>query len=166
MALYRFRLQSHLSTQAVLEAVRKLTRERPGFWQSLKESFASRPDGSPPFIGTVEGNEFTLYRDIRYRNSFLPRIKGYVGSDSGSTQVDVVMSLHPFVLLFMLFWLGGVGYAAFAILNKGMTAEAAIPLGMFLFGVALTLGGFYPEAIKARRLLEQHIGQISASPMR
>jgi hypothetical protein len=35
---------------------------------------------------------------------------------------------------------------------------ALIPFGMFLFGIALTLGGFYPEALKARRLLEQNLG--------
>jgi hypothetical protein len=26
---------------------------------------------------------------------------------------------------------------------------------MFLFGLALIVGGFFPEAVKARRLLEQ-----------
>jgi hypothetical protein len=30
---------------------------------------------------------------------------------------------------------------------------------MFAFGVALTAGGFYPEAFKARRILEGHIGK-------
>jgi hypothetical protein len=68
------------------------------------------------------------------------------------------MYLHPLVLAFMLFWLGGVGLGAVAALRQGDGGAATlVPIGMFVFGVALTLGGFYPEAIKARRLLEQHI---------
>jgi len=73
------------------------------------------------------------------------------------------MYLHPLVLVFMLFWLGGVGLSAVASLRQGEEgASTLVAIGMFVFGVALTLGGFYPEAIKARRLLEQHIGSPSA----
>ena len=71
------------------------------------------------------------------------------------------MNLHPLVLAFILFWLGGVGSAAITMLRRGKASEALIPLGMFAFGVALTLGGFYPEAIKARRILEKQLGNIS-----
>lgn len=163
MPVYRFQIQSHLTMQAVLERVRGLVRETPGFRQSLKEAFGLRPQGAPPFIGRVEGSEFKCHRDIRYRNSFLPRIAGHVDSDPNGTKIDVTMYLHPVVLVFMLFWLGGVGLGAVAALRRGDGgAWTLVPIGMFVFGAALTLGGFYPEAIKARRLLEQHIGQASA----
>ena len=70
------------------------------------------------------------------------------------------MYLHPFVALFMLIWLGGIGIGAAAALRQAAGGAASlISIGMFVFGAALTLGAFYPEAIKARRLLEQHIGQ-------
>jgi hypothetical protein len=151
-------MQSHLPAQTVLERVKALVREAPGFRQSLKEAFGFRPDGGPPFIGKVQGNEFKCYRDIRYRNSFLPRIAGRVDSDHNGTRIDVIMYLHPLVLVFVLFWLGGVGVGAAAALRQGDGGPwTLVPIGMFVFGVALTLGGFYPEAIKARRLLEQHI---------
>src|SRR5215469_5375353 len=101
MAFYRFQLRSDLSTQAVLDRIQTLTRERPGFGQSLKESFGWREGGSPPFIGGVEGNSFKLYRDIRYRNSFLPRIRGHVRAYRDGTNIDVTMHLHPVVLVFM-----------------------------------------------------------------
>jgi hypothetical protein len=163
MPVYRFQIQSHLTTQAVLDRVRSLVRETPGFRQSLKESFGLRPEGAPPFIGKVEGSEFRCRRDIRYQNSFLPRIAGHVDSDLNGTKIDVTMYLHPLVLVFMLFWLGAVGLGAVAALRQGDGgAVTLVPTGMFVFGVALTLGGFYPEAIKARRLLEQHVGQASA----
>src|SRR5262245_54110562 len=105
MPLYRFQIQSHLTIQAVLERVRALVRETPGFPQSLKESFGWRPKGTPPFFGEIEGSEFRLHRDIRYRNSFLPRITGYVASGPSGTKIDVTMRLHPFVLVFMALWL-------------------------------------------------------------
>jgi hypothetical protein len=163
MPVYRFQIQSHLTTQAVLERVRALLRETPAFQQSLKESFGSRSDGAPPFIGKVEGSKFKCRRDIRYQNSFLPRIAGHVDSYPTGTKIDVIMYLHPLVLVFMLFWLGGVGVDAAAALRQGDAgAWTLVPMGMFVFGVALTLGGFYPEAIKARRLLEQHIGPTTA----
>src|SRR5918999_1352654 len=102
MPLYRFQIESHLTTQAVLERVRALVREPPGFRQSLKESFGWRPGSAPPFIGKIEGSEFKCYRDIRYRNSFLPRIAGHVGSCPTGTKIDVFMYLQPFVAVFML----------------------------------------------------------------
>jgi hypothetical protein len=163
MPLYRFQIQSHLATLAVLERIKALMRETPGFRQSLKESFGLRPDGTPPFIGKVDGSEFKCRRDIRYQNSFLPRIAGRVSSDHNGTKTDVIMYLHPLVLVFMLLWLGGVGLGAVAALRQGDGGTGTlVPMGMFVIGVVLVLGGFYPEAIKARRLLEQHIGTPSA----
>jgi hypothetical protein len=156
-------MQSHLTTQTVLERVRALVRETPGIRQSLRGDSGLRPDGASPFIGKVVGNEFKCHRVIRYRNSFLPRIAGRVDSDHNGTRIDVVMYLHPVVLVFILFWLAGVGLGAVASPRQGDGgAWSLVPVGMFVFGVVLTLGGFYPEAIKARRLLEHHIGNPSA----
>ena len=157
MAFYSFQLQSDLSTQGALDIIQKLARERPGFGQSLKESFGWRPEDNPPFIGKVEGNEFSFYRDIRGRNSFLPRIRGRVLAYRNGSRIEVNMYLHPLVILFMLFWLGGVGSAAASMLWRGKGTEALVPLGMFVFGLLMILGGFYPEAIKARRILEERI---------
>jgi hypothetical protein len=158
MPLYWFQIESSLPVHAVLDRLRGLAREAPGFWPSLKESFGSRPENSPPFIGKVEGNEFRIYRDIRYRNSFLPRIYGRAASSLRGTHINVTMSLHPLVTAFVLFWLGAVGSGAAVTTAHSNFQAALIPFGMFLFGIALTLGGFYPEALKARRLLEQNLG--------
>jgi hypothetical protein len=160
MPFYRFQIESPLPTQTVLLRIRTLVREKPGFWQSIKESFGGRPAGSPPFIGKVEGDAFLMSRDIRYRNSFLPQVRGSVVSTSRGSRVLITMYLHPLVAVFMLFWLGGIGAGALAAFNaqNGSIGPALIPAGMFLFGIVLTVGAFYPEAFKARRLLEQSIG--------
>jgi hypothetical protein len=161
MPLYRFQIESSLPADTVLDRVRALVREAPAFWPSLKESFGSRPENAPPFIGKVEGNEFRIYRDIRYRNSFLPRVYGKVVSSLSGAQIDVTMTLHPAVTVFILFWLGVVGFGAAVTAAHSNLQAALIPLGMFVFGVTLTLVGFFPEALKARRLLEQTL-DISA----
>jgi hypothetical protein len=60
------------------------------------------------------------------------------------------MFIHPLVALFMVFWLGTVGYGAF----RGLS-DSPFVWGMFVFGVALVVGAFVPEAIKAQRLISE-----------
>ena len=156
MPFYRFQIVTPLPTQTVLQRVRTLVREKPGFWQSIKESFGGHPSDSSPFIGKVEGDSFRMYRDIRYRNSFLPQVRGSVVSTSRGSRVLITMYLHPLVAVFVLFWLGTAGTGVITAFNaqNGNIGPAL----MFLFGLILTVGAFYPEAFKARRLLEQSIG--------
>lgn len=86
-----------------------------------------------------------------------------MGFGPTGTRIDVTMRLHPFVAALMPFWLGGVGLIGRFVIADGEAAEWSLaPIGMFGFGLALTLGAFYPEAIKARRILEQHLRQTGA----
>ncbi len=59
------------------------------------------------------------------------------------------MQLYPFVAVFITIWLFFVGLSALATAQK----EFFIPLGIFVFGILLTAGGFIPEAIKAKNML-------------
>ncbi len=164
MALYWFQIESPLPAQAVLERIGSLVREPPTLRQSVKEAVGGRPRNSPPFIGTVAGNRFRVHRDIRYNNSFLPRIHGQVEASPRGTHIKVTMSLHPAVAVFALVWLGAVGFGALAAAGSTKPDASLFLLGMFLFGLALTLVGFFPEAFKARRLLEQNLAGVSAQP--
>jgi len=158
MPFCRFEIEVASSPDAVSQRVEAITRDAPDLWDSIKESFGVRNTGAA-FIGTVGDGAFSLRRDIRYRNSFLPRIRGVVLRNPPGSRVRVTMYLHPLVAVFVLVWLVGAGTAAFASFTNSSTDGAAslIPAGMFAFGVALTLAGFYPEAYKARRLLKQAI---------
>jgi hypothetical protein len=62
------------------------------------------------------------------------------------------MFLHPIVVMFMIFWLGTIASVAFS-----HPALSPIPWGMLAFGIALPMGGFIPEAIKAKRLIVEAI---------
>ena len=163
MPFYRFEVDSPLPPHAVAERIRGIRRDPPGFWASIREPFGPRSAGAPPFVGTLEGDAFRFVRAIRYRNSFLPRIRGRIAAAPTGTRVYVTMHLHPAVALFMAFWLCGVGFGVVAVLMEpgGPSPAALLPAGMLAFGVILTVGGFFPEAIKARRLLERAVGSAA-----
>jgi membrane protein YdbS with pleckstrin-like domain len=72
------------------------------------------------------------------------------------------MNLHLLIVIFVLVWLGGVGSAAVAVLVHGTPSEALIPAGMCVFLALITLLGFYPEAIKAQRILEKRLRNTTA----
>jgi hypothetical protein len=161
MLSYRFQIETPLPPEVVIQRIREITRDPPDFRESIRLVFARRGVPNPPFFGKIEGQSFRLRRDIRNRKSFLPQIRGNVQQAFPGSRIDVTMSLHPATLLFMLFWLGGVGIAAVVAFVGFMSSDTAgdpvwlIPLGMFILGIVMTLAGFIPEARMARRLLEE-----------
>lgn len=69
-------------------------------------------------------------------------IRGRLTPIETGTRVSVTMFIHPAVAAFIF-----VGCAV--LMHKSQGALA----GMFVIGVALLVGAFFPEAIKAKRLL-------------
>ncbi len=151
MPLYRFSLDVPAPVYVVAERIRAIIRPAPGFWEAWVSSWQHKYSGLS-FVGEVADNSFRLRRNIGYRNSFLPRIRGRMISTATGTRVDVLMFMHPLVFIFMLFWLVGVGYAGLRTLAL-QSAAFPLPLMMTLVGLSLGLGGFYWEAKKARALL-------------
>ena len=113
MPIYRFHLDVDVPRQIVADRLRAVVGDKPPFWKSLFTGWWSRDPASPPFVGIVDDDSFRVRRDIRYRNSFLPLVWGRFMSTPTGTRVNVIMFIHPLVALFMVFWLGTVGYGAF-----------------------------------------------------
>ena len=109
----------------------------------MKESFGWRPADAPPFLGKVEGSRFRCWRDIRYRNSFLPRIAGRVVASPDGAKIEVTMHLHPVVFIFMLFWLGAVGAGALLALHDARGLAVLIPTLLYYGGGWLQYGYRY-----------------------
>lgn len=124
-----------------------------------------------PYQGHREGGHFEMSRIIRYRNSFLPIIKGDIQPGIGGCSIQITMHPHVLVIAFMAVWLGGIG-AAFiltllAVLGVLASAQPADPLialfpgAMLIFGYVLVLGAFKFESAKSTTfLLELFEGQI------
>lgn len=149
MPFYRFHIDVDAPPQVVVERLRSIVRDKPTLWESFCNMWPFGDPASVPFIGSVQDESFELRRDIRYRNSFLPMIRGRITPNGVGTRVCVTMLIHPLVAIFMIFWLGMVAFGAISM----RSASSIIPGGMFIFGVALTVGAFVPEAIKAKRLI-------------
>jgi len=165
MPLYSFRLDVPVSLDVVAERLRAVVRERPGFRESLRSFWMRTNPSGPPFLGSVKGNSFHLRRNINHRNSFLPRIHGRIDSVQNGARVRIVMFMHPLVFLFTLFWLGSAGSTAWREFGAN-SALSYIPLVMFIFGLALSMGGFFAEAAKAKHLLSAALfdSAISTAP--
>ena len=112
------------------------------------------------YEGSINGNSFKMTRIISYKNSFLPRIKGTVEKDFNGAKVKVKMRLHPFVIVFMVIWFGGIGIGCLAALTISSTSQnfepmTLIPVGMLIFGYLLVTGGFKYESIKSKEYLAE-----------
>ncbi len=120
-------------------------------------SFGFFGDRSPakPYEGFVAGRAFEMKRIIRYRNSFLPVIRGTIVNDFDGLTIRIKMRLQIFVIIFMCIWCGGVGIAAISILTVSI-ADSKFnpvifgPMGMLLFAYILATGAFKLESIKSR----------------
>ena len=156
MPLYRFDIESPLAYSVVLERLRGLVRERPGFRQALKESF-SYPAQWPPFIGAVDGDtlKVRLNSDGRQR-SLLPLIRGQVEAVPGGTRIHVGMSLHPGNVIILFVFLGMIGFLLRA--QKSVDNPWVVFAVFCVLMVAATLVEFVPQVIKTRRILEEKLG--------
>ncbi len=78
MPFYAFHLDVPVPPDVVAARVNAAVGKVPNFWESLKRSWnGPRPQGAP-FLGTVTGRSFKIRRDIHYRNSFLPIVRGKI----------------------------------------------------------------------------------------
>jgi hypothetical protein len=159
MPFYRFHLDTPLSESAAFERIQEFTRTRRRSFREWIAVNITREDNTvgPPFLGKIGRGTFRLRRDIRYRNSFLPLVWGRIVPSRVGSRVNVTMFLHPLVAVFMVFWFSGLGYGVVKLWvhrKEAVPFAVLVPVVMILFGVALVLVCFIPEAIKAKRLLE------------
>ena len=124
-----------------------------------RRSFALFTTRQMPYEGWIKDSEFEITRIIRYRNSFLPVIKGSIQTIIGGTNIKIQMKPNVFVLLFMAVWLGGTGIGFFSPLIPYLTGDQQADLGavlftggMFFLGYFLIMFGYKSEARKSKQL--------------
>lgn len=147
------------ATQVVSTLQAATGQDRFALWSRPKETF----------IGKVDAAGFTLRRNISYRNSFLPVVNGTFETAGTNTLLHLRLGLHPGVLVFMCLWLGGVGLAALvttaaSIASKVFNPVMFVPMGMFLFGYALTMGGFLYERRRTLDELKRALSAVRTGP--
>jgi hypothetical protein len=111
------------------------------------------------FHGDVSTTEFELVRNITYRNSFLPAVRGVIEPTEFGSRVAVTMQPVGYVLAFMAFWLGSVALGCIVMLAMFIGAMGSfnvaglIPFIMLAFGLTLMNVSFGGEAKKAAAYL-------------
>src|SRR5260370_114671 len=95
MPLYWFHLDEPAKPDVLMERLRSIVRQEPGLRESFHSMWRSQEPNGPPFIGYVRDDSFSLRRYIRYRNSFLPRIRGRIIPANNGTRINVIMFIHP-----------------------------------------------------------------------
>jgi len=152
-------LTTRLSCDEVLKRIAENIEEKQGFNFSIFSRSYNKP-----YTGEIIGHSFKISRNILYRNSFLPVIKGQVSSYPRHTQINIKMRPVIFVLVFMTFWLGIVGVVCIStllagllqfreVLQNGFSPMFLIPFGMFAFGWLLSYFGFKRESNKSKEFL-------------
>jgi hypothetical protein len=142
----RLTIPTTLAFSEVLERLDEVVEPPKMFRMNL---LFRRPD--KPYEGTISGNTFKINRIIRGRNSFLPTVEGEIHPESGGCSIQIKMSLHKFVIIFMIYWLWTTGvfwiFALLAWLVDRSVGPIFLPiLGMFIFGWLLCLIPFKIEA--------------------
>jgi hypothetical protein len=153
----RFKIKSHLSKSEAINRLNNVIEP--------KRYFRFFGSSEKPYQGKIEDSHFEISRIIGYRNSFLPMIKGDIESEISGCSILISMQPQIFVVAFMIFWLGGVGFFFLVILwsfisSLGQTSATdpsilLFPAGMFVFGYALLLGGFKFESVKSKKFFQE-----------
>jgi hypothetical protein len=103
--------------------------------------------GTSPVVGKVDETSFRLRKRLKAsHNSFQTYLFARLNSEGTSTRLTCKFGMHPFVVIFMIVWLGGVTAGAISSLVVGLrqysngtmpSAAGLVPWGMALFGIVL-----------------------------
>jgi len=149
MVFYRFELHAPLTPPELLRRLRGVSYQHARGWSRL---FSLAPPGTA-FIGEVTADSFKLQRHIRYRNAYLPQIRGQISGEGDGSRMQVSMSLHPWALALTVLWLF---LTLRVLLNVALVWQGhLIPAGFVLFGIALILVCFWLEVSRARCMLAE-----------
>jgi hypothetical protein len=142
MSLYRFEICVPLSASEVRARVQSLLSQveqgRPWRFRTTTKEFRFRQEPADP-------------EDV---TDFSPQVHGRVREQPTGCTVQVSMSLHPLVAVFMAVWLSLTGGAALWQLLAEKRTDSALGAGlMFALGLLATFLAFYPSARSIRKRL-------------
>jgi hypothetical protein len=156
-------LQSPLPPAQCLD---RLKQDTDSYWKLF---------GDKPVIGRVHGSKFSGYKRINYRNSFRTQVRAVIEANGNGCHIILRFGVHPFVLVFMAFWLTCVlgigaplGWNAYihGVASKENLMSAAIPLFMGVFGVCLYVFGRWLARNEQAFLLEFMMTSLAAKMAR
>ena len=153
MPVFITTVHTRLPASEVNRRLGGIIEERTGWAAGLNGARIPGRTGAP-FAGSRDDATFKVVRLIRYRNSFLPVIRGRIVPGGMGADVRLVMTLHPIVAVFLLLWCAGLVFGVARGFTQSVAPMLALgPLAICSFGLFVTAAGFFPEALKARQLI-------------
>jgi hypothetical protein len=157
-----FYIETHLSREKIVQKLHDVTdTTRRIVWFP---TFASRQHKL--YLGKVNEANFSIYRWIHHRDSFLPVIDGELLSQNEGSKIKVRMHLHWLVIIFMTLWLGffGLAFANQTLylfryvlqtdsLPANWSAGIVIPAFFFLFAYGMMIFGFKVDVKRERQFI-------------
>jgi WD40 repeat protein len=146
---YTFSLQTQDPLSVVLDRLAAQVEPPRGFRLFVSQDHL-------PYEGTVSEEGFKISRIIHYRNSMLPVIRGQFEQSLDQTAVQINMTLHPLVLVFLgFFYLTWYSIAAPIALMSGWNGLTLLFVGLPLVILVIFGCAFWFEAQHSRRELTQ-----------
>jgi hypothetical protein len=103
------------------------------------------------FRGDIDETSFKIWRNIHYRNSFLPILHGSFEQLPEGTRISVRMRLHLFVIAFLAVWIGTAILFALPFTTVAFWAEIGQAGIMVSAALLMTYAGFWFEASKSKK---------------
>lgn len=118
--------------------------------------FSSVPGAE--FVGEVNSFDFKIMPVIKYRNAFLPVIKGRITVDGNISVLHIKMRLSLGVRIILAGWFAGAGYDLFLLIS-GVSSSLTEEERFFLFAAIVFFGlsqfAFYSPAKQAAQRLKE-----------
>jgi hypothetical protein len=150
----RLTIKTNLSQEEALKKLTDIVDLRPWYMQKWSNK---------PYRGTINGSGFSISRRIDHRNSFSAAIVGEIQPDLNGCLIELTMSPHKSVTLFMAFWLGGVLLMLLFMLSvyifgghhgdptHEISVDELLPvIGLFVFGCGMFLSFFKLDSCKSK----------------
>lgn len=146
-----------LNTRLSVEQTMSLLQESVAPVPSISLRWTSK--ATKPFEGTVSPTGFTIFRTIRYRNSFLPILNGRFAATPTGTVITVNMTISPLVAAVGLLMIMSLG----PILLSALARQFDLGLALLLLGIYVVMMiAFGYEANRAEAQLKQIFGPYLA----
>lgn len=156
----RFLPYENYSLVSVLPPDEILTRIEKNI-EATKEStfFKYWSNSLKPYRGEINGNAFTITRNIHYRNSFIPVIRGTVSKQFDGSEIRIKMHPSLLVCVFLFFWLSfWAKFISLPLIIKQISTNTLelmtlLPIGMLLAVYILVMVGFKAESSQSKQFL-------------
>lgn len=116
----------------------------------IKKNYFDMPYKDKSFYGKVWYEGFDLIPNIKYRNPFIPIIKGKILEDDDVTKIIVTTRLCAFTMLFFTLWISACISLFIAVLS-GFAPFIIIPILMASTFYVVMFFGYKSEVSKIKK---------------